>query len=169
MLPLVLLSGWLFLVRHTDVPEAPRPKPQPPAQLGPDDPDPGFVQPGNVAKVFSALEEAPAVTLVSIDPVDYRDRRRLGAVALTGAEKTNVVQALKKSVLEKPNSLEAGCFEPRHALEVEGGCTVTICFACAQLYADFPGQKTEKLLLTGSASKALDASLKRHHVPLATH
>jgi hypothetical protein len=118
------------------------------------------------------------VILYSLDPIVYEDPapsgiemfqgyRVLGRAEISDAgERDGLLKALAESA-RKNRGVVALCFNPRHALHIEGGSApidLTICFECLQVHPS--GLNGDKgFIISEAPEPAFDASLNKHGLP----
>ena len=138
--------------------------------------------------LFRALEQAPTVRLLSINPGEgyvkdptgaeakpagpvFMGYPVLGSTVLSGVEKSRLVRAFTAGVANKRDAARAQCFLPHHALEatVDGELSqVLVCYQCLQLKARRqrarePAQ-TLSLLTQGSPASVFEELVSKHRL-----
>ena len=140
----------------------------------------GPVIPFGKKDLYQALERAPELELLSIDPAygpgtpviepQFMGFNVLGVAVLKGPEKAALIESFKKGIDTKSDTMEAACFDPHHGLRcrVDGRqVQAIICYHCLQVYAEIAGNKSElKLLTTAEPDDAFRAAVKAHHLPV---
>jgi hypothetical protein len=131
------------------------------------------------AAAVEKLGDAPSkVVLYSLDPIRLHGQPRsaelfhdfdvLGHAEITDRnEQQALFRELAWGVRENGGDVFA-CFNPRHALHVEQSgrsIDLVICFQCRSVSAY--GFQQKNFLTGASPQNTFDASLRRHHLPLA--
>ncbi len=144
--------------------------------------EPPLVDPAAQAQIADAMQALLApnarMTLYSLHPYLRDDSaspdtdrlhgyRILGRAEITDrAEQRSLLNALADGV-RKNRGVVAMCFNPRHALRIEGGFApidLVICFECLQIYPH--GFNGDKGIVTSEAPEPVfDAALKNHGLP----
>lgn len=128
-------------------------------------------------ELFSALERAGEMELLSIDPTTLQPGEHpegklfmgfgvLGRTNLTGEEKARLVKAFQKGINEKTDTLRPACFEPHHGLvaRVDGAeYRVIICYECLLVRAR-KGEKMLYILTTDSPNKVFSQAISDHNL-----
>jgi hypothetical protein len=128
-----------------------------------------------------ALEQAPELTLYSLDPSPPKDKDKgddkddfhgwkvLGKAALKKDDATAVAAAVVKGVADSDGKA-AFCFNPRHGVRAAAAdgtvYDFVICFECLQVRVFADDKKLPGALTAASPQPALDKLLKDAGVPL---
>ena len=131
---------------------------------------------------WSVLETSSEFTLYSLRPDGSDDTTTpvtkekfgsypvYGKVSITASEiKTELLNALRRGIEENKGEV-AGCFEPRHGIDVVKGwrrISLVICFECSQIYIG-EGGRSRQVLVTSTPQKVFDRVLTDAKVPLGS-